>query len=508
LGHDFGDVRVHTDAEASDLARSLEAEAFTTGSDIYFQAGKHNPESHDGRRLLTHELTHVVQQGSSGVPPAIQRQGEPGTSVYTEHRDPASTPVNERGVWSGTVRREERTPQGTLIHTGRAPVRYDENSCSVTLPMTVSFRHATLADVQNCPPHLNQPPPAALPAAVSNDVLRSIAERYIQTLNEDLSGWYAVTFDGCATNRCHGREMPIRVDVSEASAGAHADYEVAVANMRGRSCVDNSNYLTGGTGTVLLYAIGLSSGTMAHEGGHMALGHGDEYRDEERPSPEERVREGDWSRQGSHGRFGRFSLMHERHYQFVPFFLNQVRPGCNARLVEMARPPQVDVNIEIGLGYAGFAAPGGRTSGGYVGLGVAFGVPLSRLREWELILGVHGRLLGEAEDQLRYAFLLGVRAGLEHTFTPSSGGFTAGAFGEAGVGWMSGGFGSYGEAGGYLGYTTAPMGSGLRMPFRLEAAAGIAAPAVGTIGDRGASAPANPETLRYFRLGVSTTYRF
>jgi hypothetical protein len=220
------------------------------------------------------------------------------------------------------------------------------------------------------------------------------------------------------------------------------------------------------------------------------------------------VREGDWSRQGSHGRFGRFSLMHERHYQFVPFFLNQARPGCNARLVEMARPPQVDVNIEYGAGYASFAAPGGRTSGLYQGLGVTFGVPLSRLREWELILGVHGRFLAELEDQLRNAFLLGVRLGLEHTFTPSSGGFTTGAFGEAGVGWMPGGFGGYGEAGGYLGYTTAPFTGGLRIPFRLEAAAGVAVPAVGTIGDPGAGAPPNPETLQYFRLGVSATFRF
>jgi Domain of unknown function (DUF4157) len=62
LGHDFGDVRVHTDAEASDLASSLDAEAFTTGSDVYFQAGRHAPDSPDGKRLLTHELTHVVQQ--------------------------------------------------------------------------------------------------------------------------------------------------------------------------------------------------------------------------------------------------------------------------------------------------------------------------------------------------------------------------------------------------------------------------------------------------------------
>lgn len=65
LGHDFGDVRVHTDADASDLATSLQADAFTTGSDIYFRSGRHDPHSRDGRHLLTHELTHVVQQRSS-----------------------------------------------------------------------------------------------------------------------------------------------------------------------------------------------------------------------------------------------------------------------------------------------------------------------------------------------------------------------------------------------------------------------------------------------------------
>jgi hypothetical protein len=78
LGHDFGDVRVHTDAEASDIAASLEAEAFTTGSDIYFRAGRHDPESQDGRKLLTHELTHVVQQRSTPrIAPRRRADGAP-----------------------------------------------------------------------------------------------------------------------------------------------------------------------------------------------------------------------------------------------------------------------------------------------------------------------------------------------------------------------------------------------------------------------------------------------
>src|SRR5690606_595118 len=69
LGADFGRVRVHTDARADTLNRSLSARAFTYGSDIYFSRGAYNPASSSGQRLLAHELTHVVQQG--GAPGAI-----------------------------------------------------------------------------------------------------------------------------------------------------------------------------------------------------------------------------------------------------------------------------------------------------------------------------------------------------------------------------------------------------------------------------------------------------
>lgn len=60
---DFKNVRVHSDAEADQLARELGAEAFTTGRDIFFREGAYQPGSEKGKRLLGHELTHVVQQG-------------------------------------------------------------------------------------------------------------------------------------------------------------------------------------------------------------------------------------------------------------------------------------------------------------------------------------------------------------------------------------------------------------------------------------------------------------
>jgi hypothetical protein len=62
LGDQLTDVRIHADAGADALARSVSARAFTTGSDIFFATGEYRPGSSDGNRLLAHELTHVVQQ--------------------------------------------------------------------------------------------------------------------------------------------------------------------------------------------------------------------------------------------------------------------------------------------------------------------------------------------------------------------------------------------------------------------------------------------------------------
>jgi hypothetical protein len=62
---DFSNVRVHTNAASASLSRSLQARAFTHGSDIFFNSGQYNPSSSQGKRLIAHELTHVVQQSLS-----------------------------------------------------------------------------------------------------------------------------------------------------------------------------------------------------------------------------------------------------------------------------------------------------------------------------------------------------------------------------------------------------------------------------------------------------------
>jgi Domain of unknown function (DUF4157) len=67
-GFDFSRVRVHTGARASASARAVNASAYTVGSDIVFGEGRYAPQTLEGRRLLLHELAHVVQQNSGGAP--------------------------------------------------------------------------------------------------------------------------------------------------------------------------------------------------------------------------------------------------------------------------------------------------------------------------------------------------------------------------------------------------------------------------------------------------------
>jgi hypothetical protein len=71
FGRDFSQVRVHTDAQAAESAAAVNARAYTVGSDVVFGAGQYSPATAEGKRLVAHELTHVVQQGRGGPAPNL-----------------------------------------------------------------------------------------------------------------------------------------------------------------------------------------------------------------------------------------------------------------------------------------------------------------------------------------------------------------------------------------------------------------------------------------------------
>lgn len=77
FGADFGKVRLHTDASAAAQSAQLNANAFALGQNVYFGAGKYQPDTPAGKELIAHELTHTIQQGAAPQTGAVQRSAAP-----------------------------------------------------------------------------------------------------------------------------------------------------------------------------------------------------------------------------------------------------------------------------------------------------------------------------------------------------------------------------------------------------------------------------------------------
>lgn len=126
LGADMSNVRVHTDREADELAQSVNAVAFTTGQDIFFQEGTYNPNSTDGLKLLAHEATHTVQQAAGPVAGTPTAGGvsvsDPGDRFEQAAEQAAEAVVqrqadHEAMTWGGA---EARLPGGRAVVVQRA----------------------------------------------------------------------------------------------------------------------------------------------------------------------------------------------------------------------------------------------------------------------------------------------------------------------------------------------------------------------------------------------------
>lgn len=114
LNHDLSAVRIHDDSEADKLAKSVNAIAFTTGVDIFFQRGKFNPNTQTGLELLAHEVTHTVQQSKGRVGQGI----DPDSGLESEARKMGRKLATMKRNGS-TVRARKHSPQ-TPLSSGRA----------------------------------------------------------------------------------------------------------------------------------------------------------------------------------------------------------------------------------------------------------------------------------------------------------------------------------------------------------------------------------------------------
>jgi hypothetical protein len=169
FGRDFSRVRVHCDAEAGEMSRQLSALAFTHGNHIFFGSGKYDPEGAHGKRLLAHELTHVVQQGQ-----AAQQAGSEGDPVTA--RETAKPAIQRTADWAaGSVHQTNNLansvlngpPVGVTIPKINGTIVGDGGAVRAALAKpTVSF--SAVAPPAPAPPAPAPPapgPPAPAPPA-------------------------------------------------------------------------------------------------------------------------------------------------------------------------------------------------------------------------------------------------------------------------------------------------------------------------------------------------------
>jgi len=120
FGADFSQVNIHTNSNAIQMNKHINAQAFTHGNDIYFNQGKYNPSSKGGKHLLVHELTHTIQQKQSGL--NIQQQRRSSREIA---QDRITTPIPANAQIPRRGNRAEFDINGT--HFTILPDRHSRN---------------------------------------------------------------------------------------------------------------------------------------------------------------------------------------------------------------------------------------------------------------------------------------------------------------------------------------------------------------------------------------------
>src|SRR6478609_4949638 len=145
LGHDFSDVRVHNDSRAHESAQSVNAHAYTVGSNVVFQRDKYDPGSAEGKTMLAHELTHVIQQRSGPVDGSdsgggikvsdpsdrFEREASANAEKVMSGPAPAPAATAQLTAESAAVQRheaEEETAQGSFVQREEAPAEEEEEA--------------------------------------------------------------------------------------------------------------------------------------------------------------------------------------------------------------------------------------------------------------------------------------------------------------------------------------------------------------------------------------------
>jgi len=274
FGSDFSDVKIHTGDYAAQLSNDLSAQAFTVGSDIYFNSGKYAPGDAEGKRLLAHELTHVVQQSKSNKAPNVQRDPITGTQSSTASYD-----------LDGQTGRQAKTGSKTSGFA-EAKVSYDEASSTFTVTFSLAWifphgwddtkRDAFVADFEKAIQDIWQDRfvlnetggkhrSAHVKIAMDENVVHQMKDSFEEAMALDKilkskSAWLMDTRDVFVRDNVSGTRVQLDQDANKNQSRKGSSIRAGT----GFSVNDGNDNTT------------FTQNTSAHEFGHM-IGLGDEY---------------------------------------------------------------------------------------------------------------------------------------------------------------------------------------------------------------------------------------
>ncbi len=273
MGTDFGHVRVHADGEADTIARSVQAKAFTLGSDIYFSKGTYAPGTSGGQSLLAHELTHVKQhaEGRSGgggtmrvgrTDDPAEREAEQvartiagGGSVASGGPVVTGGPAVRRTVADGVIRRDptvkEKVKSNAEMHgtSGAESVPFEFNELAATVMAFQDHSVHEITDSWEGNAHLSAPGGLVSGARdavfagaemhkgrmnlkADNSIEKNLGAQQVQTGTQDMAGALVGMPGGVAglSSKMIGEHMP----------GMDVATNITQATIKGKKAIEDT----------------------------------------------------------------------------------------------------------------------------------------------------------------------------------------------------------------------------------------------------------------------------
>jgi hypothetical protein len=259
FGRDFSDVRIHTDDEAARSARAVNALAYTSGPNIVFGAGQYTTGSDRARRLLAHELTHVVQQRTTTALGGVNVPGDAAEREADRNADRLnSTVVLSFAARPSTVSRQSSGGGSTTVTvtgpTGPPGCTLDQHR--VIEPAVVEAQRwlRTAANALGAY--------AGAPAATDNDAARAALRRHFNTV------------DPAIATRLQGRFDTIRTDLT-----GRDPFSSECHSTDDPFCATSAAYVPGANRNMVVFcpsffreSTASQAGALIHEMAHALLG--------------------------------------------------------------------------------------------------------------------------------------------------------------------------------------------------------------------------------------------